>query len=187
MSNNGQPQWFVVQTLSGHEQRARDAIEKRRAAEDLEDKILDVEIPVEKVSEVRRGRKKTTNRKLYPGYILVRMKLYDDEGNIDNQVWYFIRGIQSIIGFVGGERPVSVAEHEMSQIMAQGKPEEQPSKPRIQFEVGESVIIKEGAFANFEGVVEQLDPDRGKLRLSVSIFGRSTPVEVEYWQVEHSS
>ncbi len=187
MVNNGQAQWFVVQTLSGQEQRAKETILKRRTVEDLDDKILQIEIPEEKVSEVRRGRKKTTTRKLYPGYILVQMTLYDENNRIDNQVWYFIRGIQSIIGFVGGERPVPVAEHEMSRIMAQSKPEEQESKPKIQYDVGETVVIKDGAFENFEGVIESVDPDRGKLRLSVSIFGRSTPVEVEYWQVEHSS
>ncbi len=187
MVNNGQAQWFVVQTLSGHEKRAREMILKRRTLEDLEDRILQIEIPSEKVSEVRRGRKTTSDRKLYPGYILVQMKLYDATGKIDNDVWYFIRGLQSVIGFVGGDRPVPVAESEMAQIMAQGKPEEQGSKPKVQFEVGETVIIKDGAFENFEGVIENVDPDRGKLRLSVSIFGRSTPVEVEYWQVEHSS
>ncbi len=187
MANNGQPKWFVVQTLSGQEQKARDAILKRRAIEELEDEIIQVEIPAEKVTEVRRGQKKTTDRKLYPGYILVQMKLYTEDGGIDNRVWYFIKGIQSIIGVVGGERPVSVADDEMGKIMAQGKPEEQAAKPKVQFEAGETVIITDGAFANFEGVIESVDPERGRLRLSVSIFGRSTPVEVEYWQVEHSS
>lgn len=187
MSNNGQPQWFVVQTLSGQEQKAKETILKRRTVEDLEDRILQIEIPSEKVSEVKHGRKKTTSRKLYPGYILVQMKLYDENGRIDSDVWYFIRGIQSVIGLIGGDRPVAVTESEMNQIMAQSKPEEQAVKPKVMFEVGETVIIKEGAFANFEGVIESVDPDRGKLRLAVSIFGRPTPVEVEYWQVSHSA
>lgn len=187
MANNGQPQWFVVQTLSGHEQKAREKIIKLRDNEDLGDKVLEIEIPSEMVSEVKRGRKKTTSRKLYPGYILIQMKLYGEDGEIDSQVWYFIRNISSVIGFVGGDRPVPVAADEMAKIMAQGKQEEQTAKPKVLFEVGENVIIKDGAFENFEGIIESVDPDRGKLRLSVSIFGRSTPVEVEYWQVAHSS
>ena len=187
MSNNGQPQWFVIHTLSGQEMKARDAIMRHRELENLEDKILRVEIPAEKVTEVRRGRKTTKDRKLYPGYILVQMKLYDENGEIDNNVWYFIKGVQNVIGFVGGDRPLPVSEYEMDQIMAQGKPEEQAAKPKVNFEAGESVIITEGAFANFEGVIEDVDPERGKLRLSVSIFERPTPVEVEYWQVEHTS
>jgi len=187
MVNTEQLQWFVVQTLSGHENRARETILKQREINNLEDKIIQVEIPSEKVSEVKRGKKTTTNRKLYPGYILIQMKLYNEDGTIDNDVWYFIRDVQSIIGFVGGNKPVPVEEKEMDRIMAQGKPEEQPVKPKVQFQTGETVVIKDGAFENFEGVIENVDPDHGKLRLSVSIFGRSTPVEVEYWQVEPTS
>ncbi len=187
MPKNGQPQWFVVQTLSGQEYRVQEKLLKRRALAGVEDRVLSVEVPTEKVSEVRRGKKTTMNRKFYPGYILVQVVLFDENGKIDNDVWYFVREIQGVIGFIGGDKPVPISESEMADIMAQSLEEEDAAKPKVQFQIGETVIIRDGAFENFEGLIESVDPDRGKLRLSVSIFGRSTPVEVEYWQVAHAT
>jgi len=181
-THNGQ--WYVVHTLSGQEFKVQESLMKRRPLEGLEDRILEVEVPTEKVSEVRRGRKTTTNRKCFPGYILVRMRLYEADSSIDAPVWYFIKETQGVIGFIGGDRPQPLTAAEVEDIMAQGREDDEASKPKVDFEIGETVIIKDGAFENFEGAIENVDPDRGRLRLLVSIFGRSTPVEVEYWQVE---
>ncbi|MFW5996380.1 MAG: transcription termination/antitermination protein NusG [Verrucomicrobiota bacterium] len=176
-------QWFVVQTLSGHENKVRDTIEKRRLVEELDDKVVAVEVPTEKVSEVKRGQKTVKDRKSFPGYILVNMQLYTDTGDIDQQVWYFIKGIEGVINIIGGEKPTPLAASEVDKIFAQTEEFEETAKPKVSFEIGETVNIVEGAFENFEGVIESVDNDRGRLRLSVNIFGRSTPVEVEFWQV----
>jgi len=179
-------QWFVVQTLSGQEFKVKQSIERRRELEDVEDVVHEVVIPTEKVSEVRRGRKTTTERKFFPGYILVNVSLYDSEGNTQDRAWYFVRDTQGVIGFVGGEKPVPLSSSEVADMLQQSEKGEEISKPKVLFEVGETVTIKDGAFENFEGTIESVDPDRGKLQVSVSIFGRSTPVEVEYWQVERN-
>jgi len=184
MENTENGRWFVIHTLSGQEFRVQESLLKRAQLEGLDDAIFEVQIPTEKVSEVRRGRKTTSKRKCFPGYILVRMNLYHDDGTVNNRVWYFIKEVQGVIGFIGGERPLPLSDSEVASITAQSREGEEVSKPKVDFEVGETVIIKDGAFENFEGAVESVDPARGKLRLSVSIFGRSTPVEVEYWQVE---
>jgi len=184
MDEYGPGQWFVVHTLSGQENNVQQSIEKRRAQEGLEDYIFDVVIPTETVSEVRRGRKTTAERKFFPGYILVNMHLYDENGDVNQKVWYFVRETQGVIGLIGGANPPPLTNVEIQEILAQTEEPEETTKPKIQFEIGETVTIKDGAFENFEGAIESVDPDRGRLKLSVSIFGRSTPVEVEYWQVE---
>lgn len=186
MDNSQRGQWFVIHTLSGQEFKVQEGIMKRRQIEGVEDDILEVQVPTEKVSEVKRGRKSTTNRKFFPGYIFVRLNLYADDSSINTSVWYFIKESPGVIGFIGGDRPVPLATSEVDGIMAQTHKGDEESKPKVDFEIGETVIIKDGAFENFEGAIQSVDPDRGKLRLAVSIFGRSTPVEVEYWQVERS-
>lgn len=185
-SPNERAQWFVVQTMSGQEFKVKQSIERRREIEGVDDVVFDVVIPTEKVSERRQGRRVTTERKLYPGYILMRACLFEDSGEPNQRAWYFIRDTQGIIGFVGGERPVPLSPQEVDDMMQQCRDAEETSKPKVQFQIGETVTIRDGAFENFEGVIENVDPDRGKLRVSVSIFGRSTPVEVEYWQVERT-
>lgn len=180
-----QGQWFVVQTLSGLEFKVRDSILKRCVLEGKENVVFQVEVPTEKVSEVRHGKKTTMKRKFFPGYILIRMSLYDEAGaNVDHEAWYFVRETQGVIGFLGGDKPVALSASEVGDILIQTKQGEDLPRPKVDFEIGETVTIKDGAFENFEGAVESVDPGRGRLRLSVSIFGRSTPVEVEYWQVE---
>ena len=186
MERTEKGQWFVVQTLSGQEFKVRDTILRRREIQGMDDQVLQVEVPTEKVSEVRRGRKTTRNRKFFPGYILLNAELYGANGGINEKVWYFVKEMEGVIGLDGGEKPVPLSEQEVENIIAQTSEAEEASKPRVDFEVGETVTIKEGPFENFEGVIEGVDPDRGKLRLSVSIFGRSTPVEVEYWQVDRT-
>ncbi|OGV72268.1 MAG: transcription termination/antitermination factor NusG [Lentisphaerae bacterium RIFOXYB12_FULL_65_16] len=179
-------QWFVVQTLSGQEFRVKQSLEKRRQQEGVDGVVFDVVVPTEKVSEVRRGRKTTTARKFFPGYILVKISLYGSDGQPNHDAWYFVRDTQGVIGFIGGERPVPLSPSEVDDILRQDRDGEEASKPKVQFEVGETITIKDGAFENFEGTIESVDAARGRLRVSVSIFGRSTPVDVEYWQVERA-
>ena len=184
MDNAAKGSWYVVHTLSGQEFKVQESLLKRRELEGVADKVFEVAVPTEKVSEVRRGRKTTMNRKFFPGYILVNMNLYAGEGQVDGDIWHFIKDTQGVIGFIGGNRPQPLTEAEVGDIMSQTEEAEESSKPKVDFEIGEMVTIRDGAFENFEGAIESVDPDRGRLRLSVSIFGRSTPVEVDFLQVE---
>jgi transcriptional antiterminator NusG len=177
-------QWFVVQTLSGQEFKVCESLLRRRKPEGVEHLVLDVQVPMEKVSDTRRGKKTVQSRKFFPGYILVRARLFDEQKKLITEPWYFIRETQGVIGLIGGEKPVALTVQEVENVLMQTQKGEEVPKPKISFAVGETVTIKDGAFENFEGTVEAVDQDRGKLRLSVTIFGRSTPVEVEYWQVE---
>ncbi len=176
--------WFVIHTLAGQELKVRDSIEKRLKSEEMGDYIKEVLVPMEKVVEVRGGKKTVTTRKLYPGYVFVDMVLFDDGNRLVEKPWYFIRDTQGIIGFVGGERPSPTSDDEMAHIKSQISDSEDREKPKVSFEVGETVKINDGPFLNFSGVIEEIDPDRGKLKVTVNIFGRNTPVELEYWQVE---
>lgn len=179
-------QWFVIHTLSGKENKVRDSLQRQLDSEDGKDvPVYEVAIPTEKVSEVRQGKKYTTTRKIFPGYILVRMDLYKPGSTvIDEAAWYFVRNTQGIIGFVGGsDNPVPLGPDEVANLFRTTE-EEEKVKPKVLFEIGETVRINSGAFDNFEGVIEEIDNERGKLKLMVSIFGRSTPVELEFWQVE---
>ena len=184
--NERRGQWFVVHTLSGHENKVRDTILWQLQIGD-EVPVYEAFIPTEKVAEVRQGKKTTTTRKFFPGYILVRMDLYDDAGMINEKAWYFIRNVQGVLGFLGGaNKPTPLSDSEVDDLLRpvqSGAPE---VKPKIAFEIGEVVRIKDGAFENFEGSIQEIDNERGKLKLMVSIFGRSTPVELEFWQVERS-
>lgn len=177
-------QWFVLHTLSGQEQKVRESIEKRIRIEEMQDYISEVLVPVEKVAEVRSGKKTVTTRKLYPGYVFIHMALLDDNNRVIEKPWYFIRDTQGIIGFVGGERPTPTTDEEIEQIKSQISDGEDVEKPKVQFDVGETVKINDGPFLNFSGVIEEIEPERGKLKVTVNIFGRNTPVELEYWQVE---
>ncbi len=182
MDNQGQ--WFVIQALSGQENKVREAIEYEMEFGVPQPPVYEVSIPSEMVSEVRQGKRTTLKRKLFPGYVLVRMDLYCPDGSIDELAWHFIRNVQGVIGFVGGSnRPMPLSEAEVADLFRQSTTEEQV-KPKIAYELGEVVRIKSGAFENFEGAVEEIDNERGKLKLMVSIFGRSTPVELEFWQVD---
>ncbi len=176
--------WYVLQTLSGSEMKIRDSIEKRLAQAELDEVIHNVLVPLERVTEVKLGRKMTINRKFYPGYIFVQTELYDANRAINDRVWSFLNETDGIIGFVGGDHPAPLSQNEVQDILDQLERGKEDSRPRIAFEVGEVVKIRDGAFENLEGKIESIDSDRGRLNLSVSIFGRSTQMEVEYWQVE---
>ncbi len=177
-------QWFVIHTLAGQEQKVKDSIEKRLKAEEMGEYIKEVLVPMEKVAEVRAGKKTVTNRKLYPGYVFIDIALLDENKRIIEKPWYFIRETQGIIGFVGGDRPSPTSEDEMASIKAQIAESDEGEKPKMHFAVGENVKINDGPFISFSGLIEEIDPEKGKLKVSVNIFGRNTPVELEYWQIE---
>ncbi|MDA7618348.1 MAG: transcription termination/antitermination protein NusG [Verrucomicrobiota bacterium] len=179
-------QWFVIHTLSGQEQKVKDTLEKRLQAEEMEEFIQEILVPMEKVVEIRSGKKSVSSRKLYPGYVFINMTLLDEQQRIIDRPWYFIRETQGIIGFVGGDRPSPTPTDEIESIKAQISDAEDSEKPKVDFELGETIKINDGPFLNFSGVIEEVEPDRGKLKVTVNIFGRNTPVELEYWQVEKS-
>lgn len=177
-------QWFAVHTLSGKEAKVQQYIEKFKKVEELDDFIFEVLLPTETVSEVKKGQKKSTVRKLMPGYVFVQMKLYDEDGKILNKPWYFVRETTGVIGFVGGDRPVPLRDSDIQEIRERIEAASGKEVPKVQYEVGEEVKITDGPFLNLTGRIDEIDPVRGKLKVSVSIFGRFTPVELEYWQVE---
>ncbi len=179
-------QWYVVHVLSGQEAKVRDNMQKRIASEEMGDLVYEVLVPTERVSEVKKGKKTESKRKFYPGYIIANMWLLDDHGKLVDRTWYFVKDTVGVINFAGTKHspPVPMRPKEVEQVLAQIREREDAVKPKIQFEVGDSVKVADGPFESQLGIVEEIDPERGKLRVSVSIFGRSTPVELEYWQVE---
>jgi transcription termination/antitermination protein NusG len=177
-------QWFVIHTLSGQEQKVKDSIERRLKAEEMGEYIQEVLVPMEKVAEVRNGKKTVTSRKLYPGYVFIDIALLDENQKLVEKPWYFIRDTPGIIGFVGGERPTPTPADEIESIKSQIADSEDTERPKVSFDVGETVKINDGPFLNFSGVIEEIDPDKGKLKVTVNVFGRNTPVELEYWKVE---
>jgi len=178
-------QWFAVHVLAGQEQKVHDNIVKRIKTEEMSDLIFEVLIPTERISEVKRGKRTETIRKLLPGYLIINMRLLDEQKQLVERTWYFIRETPGVIGFAGTkDRPIPMKDQEVQTMLVQMAEREDKVKPKVSFEVGETVKVADGPFQNQSGVVEEIDPERGKLRVSVSIFGRSTPVELEYWQVE---
>lgn len=169
-------QWFVIHTYAGYENKVKDNLEKRAESMHMEDHIFRVIVPMEDEILIKDGRKKVVQRKVFPGYVLVEMILTDHS-------WYVVRNTSGVTGFVGaGNKPVPLNEEEINTILEQMGVIE--GRVKILFAVGESVRVKEGPFEDFIGVVEELFPDKGKLKVSVSMFGRETPVELEFYQVE---
>ncbi|MDA0346167.1 MAG: transcription termination/antitermination protein NusG [Verrucomicrobia bacterium] len=179
--------WYVLQTLSNKENQAKLYLDKYRKQEEMEEFLLDVLLPTETVSEVKQGKKTSKTRKLYPGYVFVHMRLYDENGILLNKPYYFIKGATGVIGFVGGEKPSALKKHEIDRIIAHVQEAEGKEVPKVSHDIGEEVKITDGPFLNLSGKIDEIDPDRGKLKVSVSIFGRFTPVELEYWQVEKNT
>jgi transcriptional antiterminator NusG len=177
-------QWFALHTLSGQEGKVKTYIEKFKKAEELDDAIFEIMLPTEVVSEVKAGKKSTKVRKLYPGYVFIQMKLYGEDGKVINRPWYFVKEVAGVIGFVGGDNPAPLRQSEIDEIKARIEAANGKEVPKVQYTVGEEVKINDGPFANLNGRIDEIDPDRGKLKISVSIFGRFTPVELEYWQVQ---
>ncbi len=178
-SEENEARWYVVHTYSGFEQKAKIALHERIRQFKMEKMFVDVLIPSENVIELGKGgEKKTTTRKFFPGYMLVKMILNDN-------TWHLVKSTPKITGFVGNAiRPPAVPDEEVSRITNQMAEGSLKPRPKVQFEEGESVRVIDGPFVNFNGVVEEVKPDKGKLRVLVSIFGRSTPVELDFIQVE---
>jgi len=178
-------QWYVVHVLSGQEQRVRDRILRQIEAEEMGDKIFEVLVPMEMVSEIRKGKKTETKKKFFPGYIIVNMNLLTEDNLLVEETWYFIKEMEGVIGFAGTkDRPIPMRQKEVDAMLSQIKEREEHARPAVTFEVGDTVKVADGPFQSQNGVVEEIDPEKGKLRVSVTIFGRATPVELEYWQVE---
>lgn len=170
--------WYVIHTQTGYEDKVKTNIEKRAEASNLKELISQVLVPTEKVSEVKEGKKKISTRKFFPGYILIEMELTDE-------TWYLTKNTPGVSGFIGsGRRPVPLEENEVSAILKQTELAKEKPTPKVIFEKGEGVRVLEGPFANFNGTIEEINPTKGKLKVTISIFGRATPVELEYWQVE---
>jgi len=170
--------WYIVQAYSNFEKKVSDSIKERALAAGLEDAFEEILVPTEEVLEVRRGRKVTAERKFFPGYVLVKMEMND-------QTYHLIKETQKVTGFLGADnRPTPVSQKEVDQILHQVQEGVERPKPSITFEVGETVLVSDGPFASFSGVVEDVDEERTRLKVAVSIFGRATPVELEYGQVE---
>lgn len=178
--------WFVLHTLTGQEAKAKESIERRLDQEEMRDYIDQVLIPTEKVSEVKKGVKTTSTRKFFPGYILAHVALYDEKRKVREKVWYFVRETPGIIGFVGGQEPAPLRASEVEVLLHQVDEKKEKVKPKIVYEKGETVKINDGPFMNFTGTIEEVDSERGRLKVSVAIFGRTAPVDLEYWQVERT-
>ena len=178
--------WYAVHTLSNQEAKAKQYLDKFIAVEEMEDYIFEILMPTETVTEVKAGKKRTITRKFYPGYIFVNMRLYDDDDKLLQKPWYFVREAQGVINFVGGDHPNPLKKSEIERIINQVQESEGKEKPKVQYEVGEMVKVNDGPFLNLTGKIEEIDPEKGKLKVSVSIFGRFTPVELEYWQVQRT-
>lgn len=170
--------WYVIHTQTGAEERAKAGLESRMATTALKQFIGEIVVPTEQVSEVRGGKKRISTRKFFPGYIILKMEM-------NKESWYLVKTTPGITGFIGpGRRPQALTEIEVNNILKRTVETESKPSPKIVFDIGEAVRIAQGPFANFNGSVMEVYPDRGKLKVSVSIFGRATLVELEYWQVE---
>lgn len=171
--------WYVVHTYSGFEEKVKLTLEEKVSGKGLQEKISKILIPVEKIVELRAGKKRESDKKFYPGYILVEMEL-------DDETWHLVKDTPRVTSFVGGQTPVPIPEEEVDIIIQQI--EKGPvAQVKTQFQKGESVRIIDGPFSNFNGFVDDVDFDHGRLRVMVSIFGRQTPVELNFFQVEKNT
>ena len=170
--------WYVIHVYSGFERKVADSIEEQALQSHLSDEIEKVLVPMEEVVEMRRGEKVSAERKFFPGYVLVNMDMSDES-------WHLVMNTPKVTGFLGSRgRPTPISEAEANRIIHQVEEGIERPKPSITFDIGEQVRVSDGPFASFNGLVEDVDEDKARLKVSVSIFGRSTPVELEYSQVE---
>jgi transcription termination/antitermination protein NusG len=170
--------WYVIHTQTGYEDRVKSTLEGKIKAGLTKDAVSQILVPIEQVSEVKGGKKRISQRKFFPGYILVEMELTDE-------TWYLIKSISGVTGFVGaGSRPLPLREDEVDTILKQAKDAKEKPTPKVIFEKGENIRVNDGPFTNFNGTVEEVNLARGKVKVMISIFGRTTPVELETWQVE---
>jgi transcriptional antiterminator NusG len=169
--------WYIVHVYSGFEHKVKAAIEERMATSSSADKFGEIIVPTEQVVELVKGKRKESSRKFYPGYILVNLHL-------NNQTWHIVNSTAKVTGFLGGhEKPTPLTEQEANQILDRMEAGKLKPKPKYLFEIGDEIRVIDGPFTNFDGVVDEVNPEKGKVRVLVSIFGRSTPVELEFVQV----
>jgi transcriptional antiterminator NusG len=177
-ARNPNMKWYIIHAYSGFERKVKESLESRVQAFGLQEKIGKVLIPTESVTEVRGGKKHTSERMFYPGYVLVEM-------DMDDHVWHVVKATPRVTGFVGtGQQPTPLSEEEVNHIVYKVADSREKPKLKVKFEQGETVRIGEGPFATFTGVVDDVNEDRETLKVMVTIFGRSTPVELEFGQVE---
>jgi len=170
--------WYVVHVYSGFERRVAQSIREQAVQANMTEQIAEVMVPTEEVVEVRRGSKVNAERKFFPGYVLIKMDMSDE-------TWHLVKNTPKVSGFLGGKgRPSPISDAEADRILHQVKEGIERPKPSIVFEIGEQVRVADGPFTSFNGLVEEVDEERGRLKVAVSIFGRATPVELEYSQVE---
>jgi transcriptional antiterminator NusG len=171
--------WYVVHAYSGYEKSVQRALQERIERAGMQDKFGQILVPVEEVVEMKSGQKSISERKFFPGYVLVQMEM-------DDESWHLVKNTAKVTGFVGGsaQKPTPISEKEVAALMQQIQDGVEKPRPKVLFEVGEAVRVKEGPFTDFNGMVEDVNYDKSKLRVSVLIFGRSTPVELEFSQVE---
>jgi transcriptional antiterminator NusG len=170
--------WYIVHAYSNFEKKVAESIKEQAAASGLEDLFEEVLVPTEEVVEMRRGRKVASERRFFPGYVLVKMEMTD-------QAYHLIKNTPKVTGFLGSDnKPVAISEEEATRILHQVQEGVERPRPMISFEVGEQVRVAEGPFASFNGLVEEVDEERARVKVAVSIFGRPTPVELEFGQVE---
>ena len=170
--------WYVLHVYSGFENKVSENIREKAAKKGLADRVEDIMVPKEEIVEVKRGQKVNTERKVFPGYVLAKVDMSDD-------VWHMIKDTPKVTGFLGAaNKPSPISEKEAARLLQQLQEGVERPKNLVSFEIGEEVKVSEGPFASFNGTVEEVDEERSKLKVSVSIFGRATPVELEYGQVE---
>jgi transcriptional antiterminator NusG len=177
-ASNPRHKWYIVHAYSNFEKKVAEAIREQAKSSGLEEHFSEILVPTEDVVEIRRGRKINTERKFFPGYVLVKMELTDE-------AYHLIKNTPKVTGFLGqGNKPMPVSEKEVQRIVGAIEEGVERPKPTIRWDIGEKVRVTDGPFASFDGVVESVDEERARLRVSVSIFGRATPVDLEYTQVE---
>ena len=171
--------WYVVHAYSQYENNVLRALKERITRAGLEEKFGDILVPTEEVVEIRDGQKRTTERKFYPGYVLVQMEMNED-------TWHLVKSTPKVLGFIGGtpDKPAPISEKEAKSLLSRVEEAVEKPKPKTLYEPGEAVRITEGPFADFSGVVEEVNYDKSRLRVAVLIFGRATPVELEFSQVQ---
>jgi transcription termination/antitermination protein NusG len=177
-------QWYVLRVASNKEEQVREALARKVQVESISDIIGRIVVPVEQIKRIRAGKQKVHKRKLYPGYVFMEMQLKED-GKVDERVWFVIKETLGVGDFIGTEGvPTAMRDTDVAKMLQEAeKPEESPSI-KVEFKKGDQIKIREGAFENFEGVVDSIDAERGIVRVIVTIFGRSTPLDIEYWQIE---
>ncbi len=170
--------WYVLHVYSGFENKVAETIQEKAAQKGLSDRIEQVMVPTEEIVEIKRGQKVNAERKFFPGYVLAKIDMSDD-------IWHMIKETPKVTGFLGAaHRPVPITEAEAERLIKQMQDGVDNPRPKVTFEIGEEVKVAEGPFASFNGTVEEVDEEKGKVKVSVSIFGRATPVELEFAQVE---